>query len=108
MEQIIYILFGYANDTPAELWAVMAFADAQAAEKYRQEADSASNRIIHNVKRATMIRGKPFSHEEIARFCANNNLDPNMKFSESGISYRLLEVPLASGLELGSNQATTN
>ena len=108
MEPLVYILLGYANDAPAESWAVMAFADAQVAELHRQEATSASNRVIQNIKRATKIRGKSFSSAEIARFCGNNKPDPNMRFSEAGVSYRLLAAPLASGLEIVVNHSVVD
>lgn len=100
MNKNAYIVMGHTNEIPCEAWVVMIYADEEAAREHRKEATAEAKRIHSNIKRATMLRGKPFTQVELERFASNSKYDPNMKLSASGSIYETIQAPLAEGLRL--------
>ncbi|NOZ70716.1 MAG: hypothetical protein GXP38_02195 [Chloroflexi bacterium] len=100
-----YIVIGHTNDAPVKVWGVQLYADEVAAAEHAHKATNEAKRIHANLKRAVMLRGKPFSSAELRRFWANNSYDPQMEMSENGATYVYLSVPLAPGLALMAGDA---
>ena len=100
MNNNAYIVMGHTNETLCEAWVVMIYANEEAAREHSQKATVEAKRIHSNIKRATMLRGKPFTPVELERFASNSKYDPNMRLSENGSTYKVIQAPLAEGLKL--------
>ena len=105
MNKNAYIVMGRTTETPCEAWGVMIYADEEAAREHSKEATAEVKRIHSNIKRATMLRGKPFTQAELERFASNSKYDPNMRLSASGSTYEVTQAPLAEGLMLERPEA---
>ena len=105
MNQNAYIVIGRTTEAPCEAWGVMTYADEEAAREHSEKAAAEAKRIHSNIKRATMLRGKPFSQAELERFAANSKTDPNMRLAASGSTYEVIQAPLAEGLSLEQTEA---
>jgi len=105
MNKNAYIVIGHTNETPCEAWVVMVYADEEAAREHSKEAAAEAKRIQSNIKRATMLRGKPFTQAELERFASNSKYDPNMKLSASSSTYKVIQASLAAGLMLERSEA---
>ncbi len=105
MNKNAYIVMGHTNEIPCEAWVVMIYVDEEAAQKHNKEATTEAKRIQSNIKRATMLRGKPFTQAELERFASNSKYDPSMRLSASGSTYEVIQAPLAEGLRLEHSEA---
>ncbi|NOZ49428.1 MAG: hypothetical protein GXP37_05180 [Chloroflexi bacterium] len=105
MKKSAYIVIGHTHETPYKVWVVMIYAREDVAQEHCQKAAAEAKRIHANIKRAVMLRGKPFTQPELERFWANNPYDPDMNLSASGATYECIQAPLATGLILQSQEA---
>jgi hypothetical protein len=104
MNQTVYLVMGHTTEPPCEAWVVMIHADEEAAREHSKKAAAEAKRIRSNIKRATMLRGKPFSQAELERFASNSKFDPAMRLAASSLTYEVLEAPLAEGLISDCNE----
>jgi hypothetical protein len=105
MNKNAYLVMGHTNEIPCEAWVVMIYADEETAREHSQKATVEAKRIHSNIKRATMLRGKPFSPAELERFAANSQYDPHMRLSANGSIYETVQALLAEGLSLQPDDA---
>lgn len=105
MKKSAYIVIGHTHETPCRAWVVMIYASEEEAREHCQKAAAEAKRIHANIKRAVMLRGKPFIQVELERFWANNLYDSDMNLSASGATYECIQAPLATGLFLQSQEA---
>ncbi len=95
MEEI-YVVLGRTDGPPCEVWAVAAYVEEEdALEHSRMAADEVGN-IRNNLERALMLRGRPFSQEQIERFKAGIRSDPHARL-DVDVTYEVVRVTLARG-----------
>lgn len=100
MNQTVYLVMGRTTEPPCEAWVVMIYAGEEAAREHSKKAAAEAKRIHSNIKRATMLRGKPFTQTELERFASNSKTDPNMRLAASGFTYEVMQASLAEGVRL--------